>query len=286
MAASVRQAPMSTSSAVAPGSARTSIAQAAVLGARGGGQLLGRLDQLGAAHGDAVDAGDQQVRGIRHGPRIVAVQASVNQIGGHRSSWLGDQSVSPSTTAISLRPASKKRQRSARHCSIVVGSPIAAVAASASTSENAHDGDAGHADGGVAVAVAVADRQQLADAGQAALEVPLARERQRAADGAVLHAADQALAAAVVVGGAVLDERLAGAAPRHHRDRQLERRAFAGGLATASVAAERLDAPAQPDQAGAGLGVGAADAVVGDRRVHDRPDTARPPRARRSLARA
>ena len=61
----------------------------------------------------------------------------MNQIAAIGSSWLGDQSVSPRTTAISLRLASKKRQRSARYCSIVVGSPIAAVAASASTSENA-----------------------------------------------------------------------------------------------------------------------------------------------------
>ena len=47
-------------------------------------------------------------------------------------------------------------------------------------------------------------------------------------------------------------------------------RARAGRALDGERAAERLDAPAQPDEAGAALEVGAADAVVGDGRVHDR----------------
>ena len=112
---------------------------------------------------------------------MVAVQASANQIAAIGSSSLGDQSVSPEHDRDLAAAASKKRQRSARHCSIVVGSPIAAVAASASTSENATTETRVTRTVRVAVAVAVADRQQLADAGQPALEVPLAGERQRAA---------------------------------------------------------------------------------------------------------
>jgi hypothetical protein len=46
--------------------------------------------------------------------------------------------------------------------------------------------------------------------------------------------------------------------------------ALAGRARDRERAAERLDAPAQPDQAGAALELGAADAVVGDGRVHDR----------------
>ena len=133
----------------------------------------------------------------------------------------------------------------------------------------------------------VHDRQPLADAGRAALELALAHERDGDRLAPRQDLADEVLAQAVVALVAELQERLAGVAPGRERHRGRQRRPGALRAVDVERAAQRVQPVGEAEQARARLRQRAPAAVVADGgdglgRVLGHGDVDAPPRPRTS----